>query len=147
MKLTYHTDPGHGWLAVPRALLADLNLLDKVTTYSYQRGGTVYLEEDCDASVLCAALKERGIAYTLAEKHTDRRHWIRSCEHYSRDNPPRAPLQRGDVVELAGVRYILRHSLGQRGWAVDRLSDGMAFRMPVAQAKRAAVIERAQVPA
>tara|TARA_R110000868_G_scaffold250715_3_gene507476 strand:+ start:1664 stop:1963 length:300 start_codon:yes stop_codon:yes gene_type:complete len=46
----FYSDAGHGWLAVN---LKDLDVLgiDKTqfTEYSYQRGQTVYLEEDCDA--------------------------------------------------------------------------------------------------
>jgi len=49
-KYIYHTDPGHGWIAVKRAELIRLNILDKITPYSYQKGKTVYLEEDCDAN-------------------------------------------------------------------------------------------------
>jgi len=47
----FHTDPGHGWLAVKRNELVRLGILDKISGFSYQRGETVYLEEDCDASI------------------------------------------------------------------------------------------------
>lgn len=135
----YHTDPSHGWVAVRRALLAELGLLDKISTCSYQRGGMVYLEEDLDAGYLFLALKERGIAYTVVERHIDARHWIRSYDHFSKA-PPRRALREGDTVALAGVHYVLRHSLGRRGWAVDRCSDGLTFRMLATQAKRAELI-------
>jgi hypothetical protein len=45
---THYTDPGHGWVEVPRALLHELGIADKITGYSYQRGEDVFLEEDCD---------------------------------------------------------------------------------------------------
>jgi len=32
---TFITDPGHGWLKVPLIHLKHLNLLDKITPYSY----------------------------------------------------------------------------------------------------------------
>jgi hypothetical protein len=54
----YFTDSGHGWLEVPRAELVELNILNKISGYSYQQGDMVYLEEDCDASTYCDA---RGI--------------------------------------------------------------------------------------
>ena len=44
--IVYYTDPGHGWFAVKRAELAQLGILGQVSHYSYQRGRTVYLEED-----------------------------------------------------------------------------------------------------
>jgi hypothetical protein len=49
--LCCHSDSGHGWLAVKRKELARLGILNKVTSYSYQRGATVYLEEDCDLAL------------------------------------------------------------------------------------------------
>ena len=53
MKKTYnfYTDAGHGWLAVKRKELIELGILDKISPYSYQRGATVYLEEDCDMGI------------------------------------------------------------------------------------------------
>ena len=47
----FHTDTGHGWLAVKRKELEDLNIIDEISHFSYQRGKTVYLEEDRDASI------------------------------------------------------------------------------------------------
>ena len=40
------SDPGHGWLEVPRSLLSELGILEEITTYSYQKKELVYLEED-----------------------------------------------------------------------------------------------------
>lgn len=53
-----HEDAGHGWLAVPRALLKLLQIEDKISGYSYQRGDTVYLEEDLDAGTFVSAFLE-----------------------------------------------------------------------------------------
>ena len=47
----FHSDPGHGWLAVKEKELEALGLLEKVSGYSYIKGKTVYLEEDCDAAL------------------------------------------------------------------------------------------------
>ncbi len=59
-KHTLHTDAGHGWLAVPRAELASLGLLHQISHYSYQRGATVYLEEDCDLSLYVQTIEAKG---------------------------------------------------------------------------------------
>jgi hypothetical protein len=56
-----HSDSGHGWLAVPRAELAELGIADRITPYSYQRGETVYLEEDCDLSTYIEARRRAGL--------------------------------------------------------------------------------------
>lgn len=71
MKLHFYNDPGHAWCKVDRALLADLGVLDKVSSYSYVRGSAVYLEEDCDASLLIAALRARGIEPEFVEHYSD----------------------------------------------------------------------------
>ncbi len=49
MKYMVHEDPGHGWLAVPRKELKRLGILKEISKCSYQKGKTVYLEEDNDA--------------------------------------------------------------------------------------------------
>jgi len=56
-KYRFISDPGHAWLEVPRAELVALNILDKVSAYSYQNKGWVYLEEDCDAGLFIDAKK------------------------------------------------------------------------------------------
>lgn len=58
-KFRFVSDPGHGWLAVKRSDLESLNVLDKITSYSYQKGKTVYLEEDCDASTFLRAYENK----------------------------------------------------------------------------------------
>jgi len=54
-----YDDPGHGWLAVKRQLLIDLGIIDKITSCSYQRGKTVYLEEDLDLSTFWQAYEQK----------------------------------------------------------------------------------------
>jgi hypothetical protein len=44
------SDPGHGWVKVPKSLLSDLLISREISRYSYERGAFAYLEEDCDAS-------------------------------------------------------------------------------------------------
>ena len=83
MKFTYYTDPGHGWVKVPRSLLAKLGINHKISTYSYERGDNVYLEEDCDLSHLYQALESRGTPVKLMTSHTNRSSKIRSYNHYS----------------------------------------------------------------
>jgi hypothetical protein len=61
-RLIYHTDAGHGWLACKRQLIQDLGIIDKLSSGSYQKGGTVYLEEDGDADTFFEALKLHGVA-------------------------------------------------------------------------------------
>ena len=81
MKLTKFEDPGHGWLAVPVSLLSKIGLnLNDFSVYSYRSnaGSTVYLEEDCDASKLVQALKEKGIRFEIEFQHSNSDSFIRS---------------------------------------------------------------------
>ena len=51
-------DPGHGWYRVSREMLRKMDLLDKISSFSYQKGDWVYLEEDCDATIFFDRYKE-----------------------------------------------------------------------------------------
>ena len=54
----FHSDSGHGWLEVKLQELWDLDIYKKVTQFSYEKRGTVYLEEDHDAPLFYMAYKE-----------------------------------------------------------------------------------------
>ena len=83
MELNIFTDPGHGWCAIERDVLRDLGILDHVSNYSYQRGTIVYLEEDCDLSLLVRALQAKGVTPAFTEKHTDYDSPIRQYSAFS----------------------------------------------------------------
>lgn len=85
-NLTFHSDPGHGWLECPVILLNELNITDKISRYSYISRGLAYLEEDCDASVLIDALKARGDSVTFAEKNEpNNQSFIRRLTPFNKD--------------------------------------------------------------
>ena len=83
-KKYYHSDPGHGWLAVKRKELDMLGIADKITSYSYVLGKTVYLEEDVDMITYINAVKAAGIDTVEIKKA---KHWtrsnIRGFKHYN----------------------------------------------------------------
>ena len=54
----FHSDPGHGWLAIKRREAEALQISDNISGYSFCKGDTVYLEEDNDASLFINAYKE-----------------------------------------------------------------------------------------
>jgi len=84
LTLNIYSDPGHAWCKVTRKLLVDLGISDKITTYSYQRKDSVYLEEDCDLSTLIGALKDKGVTVKFKEFHTNKQSKIRSYIHYTK---------------------------------------------------------------
>ena len=83
IKIKVYSDPGHGWGAVKRKVLDQLGITDRITEYSYQKGGTVYLEEDCDLGTLLTTLRDKNIGFTVVEKNSANRYSpIRSYERF-----------------------------------------------------------------
>jgi hypothetical protein len=85
MNLKFYRDAGHGWLAVKKSVLTDLGILDKISTYSYESpsGGTVYLEEDRDASLFLNAAKAFSMEFPKIEVDSGERSFIRSYRRFS----------------------------------------------------------------
>ena len=80
-----HTDPGHGWLAVRRKELVELGIADKITRYSYVKGETAYLEEDCDLATFFTAYRAKhGVDPVYTESFREKT-FVRNCEPYSVD--------------------------------------------------------------
>ncbi|MDD5094565.1 MAG: hypothetical protein PHV74_09330 [Dehalococcoidia bacterium] len=69
--LKWLNDPGHGWLEVPRSVVNELGISKQITSFSYQQGDQIYLEEDCDASLFLDTCEKRGIKITTWETHHD----------------------------------------------------------------------------
>ena len=70
----FYSDPGHGWLAVSfKNFFAVGAKLEDVSNFSYARGKTLYLEEDCDAGVFIKAFREKmGTDPVFFEKFHER---------------------------------------------------------------------------
>jgi hypothetical protein len=71
MKLRMISDPGHGWLEVPRDLLTTLGIQDRITDYSYQKGTMAYLEEDLDMYTFMQAARDTGLDIELVEVYQE----------------------------------------------------------------------------
>jgi len=69
--LRFTADPGHGWLHVKRDIARMImgDDFNKISSFSYQRGATLYLEEDCDAGYFLKACKERGVEVDTKVTH------------------------------------------------------------------------------
>ena len=82
-KLMMFEDPGHGWCRVRRAEKLFQKVAKEITSYSYQRGDYVYLEEDYDLGLYYKACVEAG--YEIQWVHNiarERSSKIRSYQHY-----------------------------------------------------------------
>jgi hypothetical protein len=93
-KFNSHSDAGHGWLAVKLDMLEKLDLIDKISKFSYIKGKTVYLEEDCDASLFVQAFTARFGEIVTVNKWCERSP-IRGYASYSPDMA-RIIMQRND---------------------------------------------------
>ncbi len=79
LRLTFHQDPGHGWVEVSASDLERVGLTaNDFSPYSYRRHGRFFLEEDCDAGVFIRKAESLGYEVTLVSEHTNNDHWIRN---------------------------------------------------------------------
>ena len=69
----FYNDPGHGWIEVQWTDLKALNLNPTdFSRYSYRKGNTFYLEEDCDASKFVEAYQAKhGCAPQFADVYQE----------------------------------------------------------------------------
>jgi hypothetical protein len=73
-----YADPAHGWLAVPMQWLEALRIVGKISSCSYRRNSTAYLEEDCDAPEFRKAAEAAGFKLFVDYRHTNDSSPIRS---------------------------------------------------------------------
>jgi hypothetical protein len=65
---TFHSDPGHAWLAVCYSDLIVLDILGQISECSYRDKDTVYLEEDMDAGTYITALFGKNGERTIKQQ-------------------------------------------------------------------------------
>ena len=88
-------DAGHEWLAVKIKELQELNIADKISSYSYQKGGTAYLEGDCDAAVFFDAYKAK---HGVEPKTREGKYWDRQpCRSFAQYVAPK--FQPGPILD------------------------------------------------
>jgi hypothetical protein len=64
----------------------ELGIVTQISAYSYMRGATAYLEEDCDAALFFVAYCDKhGMKPKHTYKHTNNRSPIRNYEGYNRN--------------------------------------------------------------
>lgn len=102
-KLTYHTDPAHGWLEVNRADLDALDISHRITPYSYEKGSSVYLEEDCDASLFMDTAKAAGWVFNITEAYAD----PSPVRSYARYQPRITPAALINAAQRLGKLHIV----------------------------------------
>lgn len=79
------TDPSHGWIKISLNHLNKLNLIDKITPFSFINNKHAYLEEDCDASLLIDTLKQNDIHFEFRYNHSNTSSKLRYYDSYNID--------------------------------------------------------------
>lgn len=80
----FYSDPGHGWLKVDKRDILALSIQEKITSFSYKNGRSVYLEEDQDASQFLKAYKDTyGFEPKINYHSTNRTSRIRKYPSYT----------------------------------------------------------------
>ena len=80
LKFMSYSDDGHGWLRVPRYLVEDLLGLEKISIFSFQNNGWLYLEEDADCTLFVNKLKELNLEYSIKHSSKNGQSHIRNYE-------------------------------------------------------------------
>ncbi len=84
LVFNFHTDAAHGWIAVKKDLVRELEIQNKISAYSYMKGKTAYLEEDRDAGIFIKAFKEKfNIEPKIKELEPREKSPIRSFYNFS----------------------------------------------------------------
>ena len=102
--IRYHQDAGHGWMAVTHRLahLAGIRI-QNVSTYSYIDDHCLYLEEDCDASLLLNNLNTKGIPFKVVHVDDGNSSPIRNKASITSDMQDRAPMTGPQRRALANI--------------------------------------------
>ena len=82
MKLNYYSDPGHGWVKVPKKIIKELGIEDKISSYSYMKDDFVYLEEDGDLTLFCKTMEKMGKTVEFKESTSNKYSRIRKYHSY-----------------------------------------------------------------
>lgn len=78
----FYEDCGHGWMKVKKDLLSKMEIADKISSCSYERGEYAYLEEDGDLTTFCRAYKAMYGVDVKFKTHFSDRSRIRGYNRY-----------------------------------------------------------------
>ena len=77
MTFQFYSNPGHGWLRVDIQSARSVGLEPKdFSTFSYQQGHWLYLEEDCDASLFVKAYMAKHNRPPVVKEHHSNSHSV-----------------------------------------------------------------------
>ena len=84
--ICWQTDPGHGWLQIPKETFKELKINPvEVSGCSYHNSAYVFLEEDCDAELAINAFRAAGVtddALRRIPTYYLENTFVRRCKHW-----------------------------------------------------------------
>lgn len=132
LKITRFVDGGHSWFSVKRSLLKALNIEKEISSCSYQKGDSVYLEEDCDAAIFFKAyLKASDLSWEMIKAAFDVKDSykdsspVRNYAHYSIDKLNKSDLKDGMKVSIGSKIYTIRITENKR--ILVRLDENSSY--------------------
>ena len=124
-------DAGHEWLAVKNKELIELGIQHKISSYSYVKGETVYLEGDCDAAHFFEAYKQK---HGVEPKTKQGKYWDRQpCRGFARYSAPQP------ATTTAG-RHLVDYVEQRNSWMA--IFGTSAIEFPLTQAGVDAIVDR-----
>lgn len=141
LKITRYQDGGHSWFKVARKELTKLGIEEKISSFSFQYGDYVYLEEDCDVAIFFKALLkiEEGLSWEkmtsvadITTKFSDKSSKIRNYPRFVPNFKP-VVMEEGKKVRLYGKNYIIAgKTFDGKKWIIQD-ENGSKFRITKAQ--------------
>ena len=124
-KLTFVSDPGHGWLSVSHKDLLTLGIADSITPYSYMNLTRAWLEEDCDAGIFERAAENAGWQLTIKDSQSKNgpRHLAAYNSHWVHN-----PLVLGSRVRCEGAEYTVLE-IGRRYIGIGHKPDQFNYNL------------------
>ena len=84
--LDLYSDSMHGGVKVELSEIYELNIQDKISSYSYMNDRHAFLEEDSDLTTYINALKTKGYKVKLITKSTVNKSSIRDLKPFDTKN-------------------------------------------------------------
>lgn len=75
-------DSAHGWLEVPKQLIAQLRIATRISRFSYVNRNYVYLEEDCDMTLFMDAMRRMNYDFRISETYCDGDCFVRRLPNF-----------------------------------------------------------------
>lgn len=131
MIITVYADAGHAWGKVNIALLEKLGIADKISRYSYMRGGKAYLEEDIDLGLLFSTLDKLGIKYQIDDRFSRTTSRIRGYDSYKYEVNKVKYIAHGTPQyrdsTAAEVEFMARDDRDAWNWIVNHCDCSLAW--------------------